>query len=395
MPIHIEVWFRAKSGEQSIEDFVRGLECTAWWLQEMDQLDQAILSLCVNRVGRYPEPDDRHTPEHVAAMGWAPAFTGVWGDSNMPVVDSWLYNMAFVEKTFGPGLFLQPPAILEDGTENPRAENLHNLSKIPIKAQYRSYYHQLSANMEEYDTRRLLKLVKAFDRRGQKVHLKYSPARHEVSGLLIDTHQPLIIACDTGDTLKHAAVFMQPTVNGRVRALDEISPKDRQTSLEEFASEIVAKYRMRFGRVRHVQIVCDPAAEAKMSVQGQNREVKITYAQYLAMLTEMDCEKAETNDPGFRKGAVTEFLDLHDGLLIDPEHCPDLVAAMDGGYCYRKVGNKVSPHVEKNDYSHLGEALEYGCLKLKRGVLSAPGGSQSAPDNWAGYDQQPSYSTGY
>lgn len=395
VPLHIEVWFRAKSGEQSLEDFVRGLETTCWWLQEMDQLDEAILSLTSNRCGRYPEPDDRWEPEQVAAFGWEPAFIGVWGDTNMPVVDSWLYNKAFKDKEFGAGLFVQPPAILKNGLPNLRAENLHNLRKIPIPERYSSYYDWLADQMDDYDVTRLLKLGKAHDRRGQPVHLDYDEDRHEITGLQVDPRAPLIIACDTGNTLKHAAVFIQPTPHGGANALDEISPKDRQCNLEQFAAEIVAKVKLRFPRIRDILIVCDPAAQAKMTVQGAGQDKQITYAQYLGALTGIETERAPTNDPGLRRTSLSSYLKKEPGILIDAERCPDLVAAMGGGYCFRKIGNVVSPQINKNDYSHLGEAFEYGTLKLNGASIFFGAGANSAPEENGDYDQQPEVSSGY
>lgn len=384
-PLHIEVWFRAKAGDQSIEDFVRGLECTAWWFQEMDQLDEAIVSLAMNRVGRYPEPDDRWPPEHVERMGWAPAFIGVWGDTNMPAVDTWLYNWAFVWKKFGQGRFLQPPAINDNGGVNPNAENLHNLAKIPYdRARFSHYYHFLASTMGDYDVDRLLKLKKCFDRRGKPVHPKFDRTKHVASGLQYDPAQDLIISVDTGNTLKHAAQFSQRTRYGHVEVFYELSPRLVQRSIEEMCKELMAIVSLKFPKARRIVVVVDPSATAQMSVQGHSETKKVTYAQYIGILTGWDVELAATNDPGQRRSAQDEL--MKEGVYYDEQGCPDTIAALEGGFCFRRVGDAVSPEVIKNDYSHLGEASQYMALKMRGGLgLSA----HSAANDSGVYDQQP------
>ena len=387
IPLHIEVWFRAKSSDQSLEDFVRGLECTCWWLQEMDQLPEAILSLTSNRCGRYPEPDDRWDPEYVAAMGWSPAFIGVWGDSNMPVLDSWLHRAAFVLKTFGKGLFLQPPALLPDGSVNPRAENLHNLRKIRA-----DYYEWLASTMEAYDIGRLLMLKPSFDRRGQPVHMNFDRARHVLPGIQFDPYAPLVIGCDTGNTLKHSAIFGQPRRDGGANILHEISPKGRQCNLEEFAQEILLVLKLRGWRPRQITMVVDPSARARMVAAG-GADRSISYAHYLAALTGLDVELADTNDPGLRRTSLGSMLKKEPGVYIDEGYCPDLIAALEGGYCFSMIGGAVSPNIIKNDYSHLGEGCEYLTLKLNGASIYFGQTAANSADNDDGdYDQQPTAS---
>lgn len=392
--LHIEVWFRAKGSEQNLEDFVRGLECTAWWLQEMDQLDASILSLVSNRVGRYPEPEDRWDPEdpihaaHIKAMGWKPAFKGVWGDSNMPVIDSWLDKLAFKLKGLGRGLFLQPPGLLDDGTVNPKAENLHNLRRIDPRT-----YAALAEGMlkapdgnGQYDVDRLLKCKRMHDRRGRPVYDIFVETDVKVTGLTADPNQLLIIGADTGGTLKNAAVFMQPRRNGGVNCLAEISPRERQLTLTEFSHEILSILSMRFYTCRHVLLVIDPAAKAKM-VDGIFHQ-DISYWQFLMAQTGLDTVPASTNDPGLRRTAGKRPMKEKNHLFIDADFCPDLMAALGGGYHFRKVGDAVSPEPAKNDYSHVAEAYEYGCLQIDgASIYYGEAGPKTTLPNGEAYDQ--------
>ncbi len=322
----------------------------------------------------------------MARLGWAPAFIGVWGDTNMPVVDSWLYEKAFRKKEFGTGLYLQPPALLESGAVNPRAENLRNLAKIPIdREKFSHYYAWQASTMEEYDIDRLLKLKKGFDRRGKPVHGNFDRTCHVIGGLKADPYAPLIVGIDTGATLKHAALFGQATRYGHANILAEISPRDRQCSIEQFAEELIQVRNTRFASVRDIVLVIDPSATAKMAVQGSADRL-ITYAQYLELLTGFDTELAQTNDPGSRRSGLDTMLRQKSGLFIDEDTCPDLIAALEGGYCFRRIGKVLSPEVIKNDYSHLGEAAEYFAMKLN-GPIGLSSHSDRSPN--VPQDEQP------
>lgn len=366
VPLHIEVLFRAKGGEQSLEDFVRGLETTCWWLQEADQLPPEILPLVTNRCGRYPEPDDRMDLDVAKALGLPAPFMGVWGDSNKPVKDSWLDVLAFGRHgepgKLGRGLFLQPPALIEDAqtgrlVTNPKAENLHNLRKInPL------YYEDMAAVMAKsesgaYDIGRLLMLKESFDRRGLPVYTSFNAARHAVASLAFDPRYPLLIGADTGNTLRHAAVFGQ-RVGNQCRFLCEIHARDT-CSINAFSDKIRGVISTRFRQARDIEMVVDPAARSTMASQ-QDGHASITYAQFLAQMLEINVSLASSNDPGLRRSAMRDLLDRHDFAFFDQGQTPELQAALAGGYAYRKVGNAVSPEVNKNSpYSHIAEAAEY------------------------------------
>lgn len=63
--------------------------------------------------------------------------------------------------------------------------------------------------------------------------------------------------------------------------------------------------------------------------------------------------------------ALGKLIDGVPGLVIGPK-CKQLRKAMNGGYKYRKLnvsgGVRFSDKPEKNIYSHIAEALQYGML---------------------------------
>ena len=149
--LHIETEFRAIN-DDDVEDFMKGRETTAFWLPELTTHPaENLLSKALNRTGRYPEPDDRWDPDEAASLGWPKAYEGVFGDTNSPVIGSWFHDRFYVRRENADGYYRQPPGLLEDGTQNQNAENLHNLRKIS-----RSYYTDKAAQMDEYDVARLL-----------------------------------------------------------------------------------------------------------------------------------------------------------------------------------------------------------------------------------------------
>lgn len=384
-PLLIEVWFRAKSADETIENFMRGLTCTGWWFQEMDQINPTIVEIAPNRVGRYLPTDELYEDHEYQAMGFPRPIQGLWGDTNMPTVGSWLHKDAFVDKKYGAGLFVQPPALLDDNRTNPKAENLHNLRKIRP-----DYYENMAKIMSEYDVDKLLKLKPCYDRRGKPVHPLFKASRHEAGGLQFDPNLPLIIGADTGNTLKNAAVFVQPHRSG-LHCLAEISPMDRQTTIDDFAREITQMLNTRFRGARDITLVVDPAAQATININMHVAAGKLSYARYLQGLTGLDTILAETNDPNQRIAAGDYYLEREGGFFIDPQTCPHTCAALSGGYAFRKIGDANTISVMKNDYSHLGEAWQYACLLARGGILGHEMGMKNNFGSGGGYDPQPTF----
>jgi hypothetical protein len=364
--VHLEVEFRSIS-DKDPEEFVRGREVTAFWFPEMDQADMSLVELAANRIGRYPEPEDR--PENAE-----PAYAGIFGDSNAPIIGSAFYQRFYIEKAKRRGhdeVHLQPPGLLEDGSQNPSAENLHNLRKIRP-----DYYQWLAAGMDEHGKSRLLCNKVGYSRHGKPVQEHFDRPRHVALGPIEpDTSLLLEIGVDAGATLKPAAVFTQRSWSGQRRFLGEISPVDRQMDITEFAIEVRRLKDTRFIAVRHAVIYVDPSARAK-SVQNR----AMSYAQILQGECGMEVVLAPSNDPGIRRSAVDQAHKRsagpgEPGVLVDPIHCPRLIEAWEGGYRFRKlVGQDVySLTPEKNDHSHEAEAAQYVIL-TGDGLGTAVGG---------------------
>jgi hypothetical protein len=357
-PIHIEVEFRALRDE-SAEEFVRGREVTGWWIPEMDTLAaEDLLSLTSNRVGRYPEPEDRWDPEEAIRRGWRPAWKGVFGDSNAPVHGSWFHDKFYVRRENRDGFYVQPAGLLGDGTTNPEAENLHNLRKIEA-----DYYRKMAADMSDYDIARLLMCRPGWPRLGKPVYMSFADEVHVAKTQLEpERGRKLIIGADAGQTFNSAATFSQLAWSGQRRLLHEISPTVRKMDIQEFGQEIRRIKDTVFPMVEEAEICVDPAAKAGMS---QNKA--ISHAQYLQALTGIAVRLAPTNKPELRIGVIEQRLKRmvapsQPALLIDPR-CSGVIAAYSGGYHYAKTGNVYSPLPDKkSEHSHIADADQYAEL---------------------------------
>ena len=80
-----------------------------------------------------------------------------------------------------------------------------------------------------------------------------------------------------------------------------------------------------------------------------------------------------TNDLDPRLRAVEAFLlaqrDGGPAILIDRHGCPTTIRALSGGYRYAKTKagqRKALP--DKNEYSHVMDALQYACLAAHNGM---------------------------
>lgn len=354
----IEVLFRAV-GDADLEDFFRGFEVTGYWLPEMDtHASGDILSFAANRVGRYPEPEDRpENPPH-------PSYAGVWGDANAPEIDDWFFNRFWLPagRLKGDAVFIQPSGF------SPQAENMHNLRKIRP-----DYYDHKKGSHEAWAVRRFLENRPGYSRHGLPVHDHFDIHRmvteHSfaaVEGL------PLTIGADCGNTLSPAATFMQRAMR-QIRCLGEVMTPT-QMDLIEFAHEIKTMRETRFSHVSDAFIVADPSAITQSVL---NRGTSL--AGILQAETGIEVILAPSNDPLARRSAVDQVMKRNampgePGFIVSGPDCPNLIKSLAGGYCFEKKGAKMSATPKKvHPWADIAESCQYGVLGVEGlgGVVGA------------------------
>ena len=353
--VHVEVLFRAVN-DLDIEEFFRGFEFTAIWLPEADTNGDlaALLSLGSNRVGRYPEPEDR-------PLDGEPAYMGIFGDANAPIIGTPFHTRFYLRADQGGGpappsdrLFRQPSGF------SPNAENMVNLRRIR-----RDYYDHMASQLDDYDIGRMIRNKEGYGRHGQPVHPNFDHDTHVATrDIEVDPYAPVFVGVDAGSgSLIPGATFNQRTAGGQWRTLDEIYLADGQMTLMELGADIRRRLNSRFGALKAgvgAMICGDPALQSRSSVNFY------TEGAILQDAAGIELNLAPTNEPKLRRAAMDrQFKRMvgprEPGKLIDPA-CIGLIQGYAGGFHYPKRGAVVSLLPAKNRFSHVCEADEYAPL---------------------------------
>lgn len=322
------------------------LELSAAWVEECREVDAAVFEGLQGRVARFPSR---------AAGGVA--YPGVICSTNPPPVGTFWHG--FIESHPGNAeTFVQPAAVLEDGGINPDAENLQHLDP--------SYYENLlEGKTEDWINVYLKNRYGAGDMGKPVFQASFRHAFHvSTKGLLAVPHSvnPLIVGADNG--LQGAAVIMQQDMRGRVNALAEAYvPEDETMGYESFLDKLlIPKLVALFPEMRKDRIVfvMDPACWHRSQVNEKTIAMAVTQRGYKAV-------QASTNDPERRvaavEGLLTRQIDGGPGMLIDEKRCPHLINSLSWGYRHKKTQQGLtSTAMEKNHYSHIADALQYGSL---------------------------------
>lgn len=323
---------------------LRGYDATGIWLSEMKEHYKGIVDMADSRIGRYPQKKI-----HGAPCTWH----GVFGDSNAPDEDHWLYHIAEEERPHNWAFFRQPGGVTKEGTEwvpNPVAENLHNLPD--------GYYeNQLSGKREDW-IRVNLANEYGFAIEGKPVHPEYQDSVHVSDAADYVPGFPVIVGVDFGRTPSATLLHYLPQVHRWV-CFDELFSEDFSVSL--FAPELCRLLQRTYEAV-DVKAWGDPAGDSA----GQTVE---TTPIEILRAAGIPAQPAPTNNPTIRIAAVARTLtrmgmDAKPGILIHPR-CRRLRKALAGGYCYRRLHTAAERYREvpdKNEWSHIADSLQYALV---------------------------------
>lgn len=370
---HIEVLFRAVDQVAKPEQLFKGVNLTWAWLNEADTLLPNIRSFLYPRLGRYP----------LAKHGGC-AWFGMWCDMNAPDINNYTYDWLVNQNhgipedlqaklveiygdRFGIGFHRQP------GGLSPQAENLQNLP--------RGYYEGLAATMPVNDKRRFVDNEFGAVRNGQPVYPEFNDRFHVSEHMLVPIQGvETFLAIDGGST-PAATLLQRDPKNGQVRALDEIVvfANDSDQALEKMGPKGFAKTVKEHlaqnwpGLKLHRTIFCDPAALYGEVEESEDWAWATEFAQEMKMKV-----KAAPGTAGNRltprlkavRDCLTENCGSQPGLLLSPR-CKYLRQGFNAGYVYTRVRTSSGigrwrDEPEKNDFSHVQDALQYGVLAIKK-----------------------------
>lgn len=352
---------------ENVEDQRRLLssQLTGAWLSECIEIAADLVPPISGRCGRFPGP-----------MQGGCTWKGIIADTNMPEEGSRWHELMELDTPSDWQIFIQPSGLSE------QAENLQWLEQTPetLKlaeghpdriARGRMFYERLARNPNPAWVDRYVRAKYGIDPSGSAVFAHTFNKLYHVVPHIEPTYGMLIIGQDFGRD--PFAVITQPD-NGRLLVLQEVPADDMglRVHLQRNLRPALSDPRY-LGRA--VVIVGDPAGNAKDSILETNSFDELKQAGF-------SCFPAPTNDIDQRIRAVEAFLMMltayGPGLIIDGTRCPMLVQALNGGYRYTKakatfglqVGeNKPKPN--KNNWSHVADALQYACLAAQGGTMGA------------------------
>ncbi len=335
---------------------VLSLEITGAWLNEAREVDKSIVDAVIGRTGRFP-----------AKMDGAPlTWSGVIMDTNPPDETHWWYRLAEEtppEDLPGWKFYRQPPALIEVAPgkykPNPHAENVRHqqlgydywMRQVPgktrewIKVYLQGEYGTIMAGKPIYE--------------GQ-----WADSAH-VAEVEMIAKTELVAGWDWG--LTPAFVLGQVTPTGRLEILDELIGEN--IGAEQFAQDFVLPFLARRYPGRHIVHVGDPAGMQKSQVD----ERSVFEALYRMGIK---LRPAPTQNPLDRIEAVRWFLGRmcggKPGFALSPR-CKMLRKAFNGGYRFRQLqvagSAQYSDKPDKNEFSHVSDALQYLCSHLRHPYL--------------------------
>ncbi|MCK1742191.1 terminase [Bradyrhizobium sp. 139] len=334
------------------------MQLTGAWMSEAIEMDVGLVDALAGRLGRYPS----------AQLGGATWF-GMVADTNMPTEGSDWHK--FMDTNTPPDwqIFIQP------GGLEPGAENLNWLTqttetlKLPQDdpdrlAQGRTYYERLARGHGDDWVRRYVHAQYGNDPSGTAVFREsFNRAFHVVEGLTPIAQKPLIIGQDFGRD--PCTVICQLDHKGRLLVLQEVIAEDIGLELHIEKALRPALFSERYlGRA--MAMVGDPSGVSKSSIYEESTFDVLKRLGFNAF-------PAPTNDLDPRLRAVDAFLlaqrDGGPAMLIDRDRCPVLIRGLAGGYRYAKTrSGQRKPVPDKNEFSHVIDALQYACLAAHGGM---------------------------
>ena len=357
--MHLEVYFMALDTPEDVSKLL-SLELTGAYINEGREIPWEILEGLMGRIDRYPKTEKDENGKTL----FGPTEPGVIVDSNPPRNSHWLYTkFESGEVPKGWKKYKQPPAVFWDEDSkswviNPDAENLRNLAD-------NYYVRQMSLGEEHIKVN--LAGEYGMTRKGTPVFARYSDMTHAAKEILKPKRgTSILLGVDFG--LTPAVIVGQLNYKGIV-LLDELPATDE--SLEDFLDQ----YVLPLGRDKYNGysiVACgDPSGGGRQSI---NKMDSINVMNQRGIKT----YPAITNSFVKRKEAVDFFLRREGGFLVS-QHLTHTREALGAGYVYKEQRNNAG-HVldvpDKNEFSHMADAIQYLCLYARFG-----GGSLARPSN--------------
>lgn len=344
------VEFRA-IGDQSYEEFAKGLYATWIWLNEGDSTPEAAIGPLLGRLGRYPQP-------HEIPEGAAKAPVALMFDFNAPLHTNWTVKRCMVNPKPLDRVYVQPSGF------SPDAENMDALRKIRP-----DYYEHMALGMQDWEIARFIKNMPGYSRSGKPVYTDYARDLH-----VLEIGRPprrgarIIFGGDAGST--PAGVFLELMPNGSLHPFAELVTEPGELDEADSFGKRCAATAAQLAPGSPVVAALDPSSWAHQSgVKGG-----ISWALTFAKHSGFALWRPPTNDPLIRIAAVKYYL-THTAegralLQMNPEGLDTIIEGFVTGYKIKKLMGHDGEYHDKPDkghFSHVHDGFQYGCMLARAG----------------------------
>lgn len=363
--LDLEVIFLALDRPEDVKKLL-SLELTFLFFNEAREIAKPIIDAGTMRVGRYPSMKDG-----------GPTWYGVIADTNAPDEDHWWSVMSgevpppdhlskeeimMLVKPDNWKFFVQPAGMLEIKNTNKEVENYEiNKKAENLKNIRRDYYDSIVKGKTKswIDVYVMNKLGSIED--GKPVYKDFSMDVHVAKEPIPVAEVPYYVGIDFG--LTPACVFAQQ-IRGRWLIIDEIVARDM--GMVKFSEILRQMIQGKYGKIPIAKIIGDPAGDYRAQTDESTPFQIMRGAGIKAY-------PAPSNDVSLRIEAVnsplTRLTEGKSGMLID-KNCKHLIKGFLGGYQYKRLqvsGERYTDKPDKNDYSHVHDALQYLLLGAGEG----------------------------
>lgn len=357
--VQCEVLFRALDTPDDVRRLL-SLEPTFIYINEMREVPLEILIACRSRAGRYPSKKEGGATWH-----------GVFGDTNPPSTDHYIYEKFETEKPAGWEIFKQP------GGRTAMAENIENLPA--------GYYETMCDGADEEFIKVHVDAQYGRSRQGMPVYEStWKSSFHTRDKLLVIGGRPVVIGIDAGRT--PAASFFQSDVKGRVLLLDELVSENM--GMENFIATMVKpKLAERFPG-HPVIIAADPACWQKSQL-NEKSVADVIKAAGLFLPKPYDTSNRLAPRLHAVESLLRQQIDGEAMFLVDKTRCPNAVVGFETSYRYkRKKDNTYEETPDKTAASHLHDSIQYGCQIVQNSgnmAMAGPRSHEIVPVSMAGW----------
>lgn len=332
--VNMEVIFAALDTPEDTRKLL-SLDITGAWLNEARELPKEVIQYLIGRIGRFPSKKD-------GGASWR----GIIMDTNPPDDSHWWYKSFEVDPSPDFKIFKQPSGL---------AKNAENRENLPD-----DYYEKLLSAMDNQTADVMVHGKYGFVRHGEPVYKNVWDDTLHVSSIPLEPlpimmNKPVIIGLDFG--LTPAAVFLQKTIQGQWLVLHEIIP-ETFVGAEQFIPMIQDVMKAYYHAKQKFDIVGDPAGNQR--AQTDARTAFDVFRSH-GLHTRPSPTQSTADRLMCVRQPLARTIDGKPGLLLSPT-CKNIRKAMNGGYHYKisQSTGEIKESPEKNEYSHISDALQYG-----------------------------------